>query len=449
MMNKVFDFLENKLMPPLNKLANLKVIRAIMQAGVMTVPFTIVGSFFLILNNLPSIIPPLAGFFESTILRFSAVYTVGTTMSIGSIAIFYSLATAYYLADIYRKEEDQDISSFVAAILGLFAFLMTIVQTDISDGVAQLVNTEAEESIVYNGIALNSGIMRFGGIGIFIAILTAVLSTHVYRFCVNKKITIKMPDGVPDGVSKSFASLIPAILIAFIMIFLNTILAYFHTDVHDLLSKPFEFVKDLTGSWLGALVIMLLIHLLWAVGVHGTAIIKNSFINPILLVALTENIDGASNVFAGDFVNMYLFIGGAGSTLGLVVLMIFAAKSDQLKVLGKTAFLPGLFNINEPVIFGAPIVYNPYLIIPFILTPLVITTTSYFATSFGLVSKVISAIPWISPLGIGAFLGTGGDFRAVLLAVVNFILSICIYYPFFKVYDAKLYAEQTEQAQQS
>lgn len=442
-MTTLFTLLETKLMPPLNKMANFRFIRAIMQAGIITVPFTIVGSIFLILNNLPQIIPPLAPFFENTILRFSPIYSVANTMSIGSIALFYSLATAYYLTDIYRKEENDRLSSFVGAILGLFAFLMTIVQIDIVDGAAQLIQSESGTAIIYNGVALGNWITRFSGVGIFIGIITAVIATQIYRLCVNKNLTIRMPDGVPDGVSKAFASLIPAIFIAFTMLLINTCLAFFHTDLHDLLSKPFEFVKDLTGSWLGIMIIMLLIHLLWAVGVHGTAVIKNSFINPILLVALTENINGANNIFAGDFVNMYIFIGGAGSTLGLVLLMIFAAKSEQLKILGKTAILPGLFNINEPVIFGAPIVYNPYLIIPFIITPLINVTIAYFATAVGLVNKVITGIPWISPVGIGAFLGTGGDFRGILLALINLAVSIICYYPFFKMYDKNLYAEQT------
>ncbi len=115
-------FLETRLMPPLNKLANLRFIRAIMQAGIITVPFTIVGSIFLIINNLPQIIPPLASFFEQTILRFSPLYSVVTTMSVGSIAVFYCLATGYYLTEIYHKEEHLTMSSFVGALLSLFAF---------------------------------------------------------------------------------------------------------------------------------------------------------------------------------------------------------------------------------------------------------------------------------------------------------------------------------------
>jgi len=441
-MNVVFNFLENRLMPPLNRLANLRVIQAIMQAGVVTVPFTIVGSIFLIINNLPDIIPPLAPFFEQTILKLSPLYSVVTTMSIDSIAIFYALATAFYLTESYRQESEKQMSSFVGAILGLFAFLLTIIQVDIQNGQAQLLQNSAEDSIIYNGVALDSWVTRFSGVGIFIAIITSILAVQIYRFCMVKNVTIHMPEGVPDGVSKAFASLIPAIFIAITMVIINGILAFFHTDLHAILTEPFEFVKGLTGSWLGIVVIMLLIHLLWVVGVHGTAIIKNSFINPILLVALTENINGANNIFAGDFVNMYIFLGGAGSTLGLVLLMVFNAKSDQLKVLGRAAILPGLFNINEPVIFGAPIVYNPYLMIPFILAPIVNVTISYFAASVGLVNKIISGIPWISPVGTGAFLGTGGDFRGVFIAIINLAISILIYYPFFKMYDNKLYSQQ-------
>lgn len=441
-MNAVFNFLENRLMPPLNRLANLRVVQAIMQAGVVTVPFTIVGSIFLIINNLPDIIPPLAPFFEQTILKLSPLYSVVTTMSIDSIAIFYALATAFYLTESYRQESEKQMSSFVGAILGLFAFLLSIIQVDIQNGQAQLLQNSAEDSIIYNGVALDSWVTRFSGVGIFIAIITSILAVQIYRFCMVKNVTIHMPEGVPDGVSKAFASLIPAIFIAITMVIINGILAFFHTDLHAILTEPFEFVKELTGSWLGIVVIMLLIHLLWVVGVHGTAIIKNSFINPILLVALTENINGANNIFAGDFVNMYIFLGGAGSTLGLVLLMVFNAKSDQLKVLGRAAILPGLFNINEPVIFGAPIVYNPYLMIPFILAPIVNVTISYFAASVDLVNKIISGIPWISPVGTGAFLGTGGDFRAVFIAIINLAISILIYYPFFKMYDNKLYSQQ-------
>ncbi|MDF7639229.1 PTS transporter subunit EIIC [Lactobacillus sp. ESL0791] len=448
-MNKFFNFLEKRILPPLNKIANTKVIRGIMNAGLAAVPFTIVASIFLIIGNLPQIFPFAADFLSKTILRFANFYILGSTMALGSIAIYYSIAVGYYYIEEYRKAGEEQLNSFTGALLSLFAFLLTIPSVNFKDGLAQGANVKPVNGVgVVNGLSLTGGwITRFGGIGIFISIITGIVAVQLYRLCVNKNITIKMPEGVPDGVSRSFAALVPAILVAFVMIVMNVILGMFHTDLHMLLSAPFAFVKNLTGSWAGVMVILLLIHLLWIVGVHGTAIIKNSFINPILIVALTENINGAHNIFAGDFISMWVFIGGAGGTLGLVLLMAFKAKSDQLKTLGKTALLPAIFNINEPVIFGAPIVYNPYLIIPFIINPMVLASIAYFAIKIGFVGYVNAAIAWILPVGVGAWIGTRGSLTAVLVALINLAVSVLIYYPFFKLYDNKLAKEEMEKKQ--
>ncbi|WP_461218894.1 PTS cellobiose transporter subunit IIC [Lapidilactobacillus salsurivasis] len=450
-MQKFFNFLEQRLLPPLNKVANTKVIRGIMNAGLTAVPFTIVASIFLIINNLPQIFPFAAAFFQRTILRFSGFYMVASTMTLGSIAIYYALAVGYYYVEEYRRSGEEQLNSFTGAILALMAFLMTIPSVAFVKGTAATKTTTITAGAgTVSGVMFSGGwLSRFGGVGIFIAIITGILVVQIYRWCINHQVTIKMPAGVPDGVSRSFASLIPSILIAIVMILINLGLGLAGTDLHQLLSAPFAFVKNLTGSWLGMVVILLLIHLLWIVGVHGTAIVKNSFVNPILLVALTENIKGGHNIFAGDFINMWVFIGGAGGTLGLVLLMNFAAKSQQLRVLGRTALLPGIFNINEPVIFGAPIVYNPYLIIPFILNPVVTASLAYFAIKIGLVAQVSSSIAWILPVGVGAWLGTSGNFPAALLALVNLAVSVVIYYPFFKLYDQKLAAAEQAGANQS
>lgn len=445
-MNKFFGFLEKRLLPPLNKVANTKVVRGIMNASLAAVPFTIVASIFLILNNLPTIFPFAATFFQNTLLRFSAFYSIGNTMALGTIAIYYSLAIGYYYIEEYRKAGEEKLNAFTGSILSLFAFLMTIPSIIWKNGAAVGVSTKVvENSGSVNGLALANGwITRFGGVGIFISIIMGILAGQVYRFCVNRNLTIKMPEGVPAGVSRSFASLIPLVLVAFLVITIVSVLGFLGTDIHALLSAPFGFVKYLTGSWLGMVIILLLIHLLWIVGVHGTAIIKNSFINPILLVALTENINGSHNIFAGDFINMWVFLGGAGGTLGLALLMNFAAQSKQLKILGHTAIIPAIFNINEPIIFGAPIVYNPYLIIPFLVNPIVSASLAYFAIKIGIVGVVNTAIAWVLPVGVGAWLGTGGNIPAVILAFINLALSIVIYYPFFRMYDQKLLAEEKD-----
>ena len=211
-------------------------------------------------------------------------------MALGTIAVYYSLAIGYYYIEEYRKAGEEKLNAFTGSILSLFAFLMTIPSIIWKNGAAVGVSTKVVENTgSVNGLALANGwITRFGGVGIFISIIMGILAVQVYRFCVNRDLTIKMPEGVPAGVSRSFASLIPLVLVAFIVIIIVSILGFLGTDIHALLSAPFGFVKYLTGSWLGMVIILLLIHLLWIVGVHGTAIIKNSFINPILLVALTD-----------------------------------------------------------------------------------------------------------------------------------------------------------------
>ncbi|NVY96407.1 PTS transporter subunit EIIC [Lactobacillus sp. DCY120] len=446
-MQLLFKFLNQYLFPPLNKLANTKAIRGIMNASLAAVPFTIVASIFLILNNLPQILPFWAASIQPFLNRFSSFYMLGNTMALGSIAIYYALALGYYYVEEYRRAGEEELNSFTGALLALFGFLLTIPAiTWTNQGGQGLTKQLGPQNQLIAGINFANGwLTRFGGVGIFIAIVTGILVVQLYRVCINRHWTIKMPAGVPEGVSRSFASLVPAMVVAFVMISLNIILSWCHTDLHQLLAAPFGFVKNLTGSWLGMLLILLLIHLLWVVGVHGTAIIKNSFINPILLVALTENINGHHNVFAGDFINIWVFIGGAGGTLGLVILMTWFAQSQQLKTLGKTALLPAIFNINEPVIFGAPIVYNPYLMVPFIINPLVLASVAYAAVKFHLVGVVNSSIAWILPVGMGAFLGTSGNLMAAVVAFVNLALSVVIYYPFFKLYDRKLV--QQEQAE--
>ena len=182
-MDKAFAFLEKRLMGPLSKVANTRIIRALMNAGLATVPFTIVSSIFLLINNLPMIIPPLGEFFQNTILNYSDLYSVGNTMALGSIAIYYVLAFAYYLTTEY-KEDVPKMDQFTGTILALYAFLMTVVQVRFEDGKAVLFAEESENGIVYNGIGLGNWITRFGGTGIFIGIVVTFLAIRLYRWCV-------------------------------------------------------------------------------------------------------------------------------------------------------------------------------------------------------------------------------------------------------------------------
>ena len=209
-----------------------------------------------------------------------------------------------------------------------------------------------------------------------------------------------------------------------------------------MVAVPFSFVSNLTSSWVGILVIEFLISALWIVGIHGANIIS-AFLTPIVLSNMQLNMQGANIPFAGEFQNMFVIMGGSGATLGLTIFIAFLAKSEQLKVLGRAGIVPSIFNINEPIIFGLPIIYNPFLAIPFFLAPMVSASIAYWAIKLQMVSQIIAQVPWPSPIGIGAFIGTAGDFRAFLLALINGVVAFLIYLPFIKMYDAKLLKEES------
>jgi cellobiose PTS system EIIC component len=324
-------------------------------------------------------------------------------------------------------------------MLSVFAFVMTLPQLVMQNG--KMVSLNDQTHSVFNGVRLEPFVARLGTSGIFIAIVMAILATQLYFMCVRRNWVVKMPETVPLGVSRSFTALVPTFVIAFTVIILNGILIYFGTDIFDIIGIPFIFVTNLTKSWLGIMVILFLIHALWVVGIHGATII-GAFVTPMMLANLSENVKGAHIPFAGEFNNSLVILGGSGATLLMTFFIAFCAKSSQLKVLGRASTVPAIFNINEPIIFGMPIVYNPYIALPFLLAPMACGTLGYLAISSGFMNPIIAYTPWPSPMGLGGFVATGGDYRAIFVAILSAILALLIYLPFVKMYDNKLYKEE-------
>lgn len=434
----MFKFLEKYIMTPLQKISQLKFVRAITTGGMSTIGITIVGSLFLVLNILPDVIPPLKGFYDATLFKVSDIYMLAFNATMNLMALYFAGVISYEYCKIFRDEEDLDLSPIQAVVLGIFSFVMTIPQFINTDGIKLL--NDPENNII-NGWAIGDAPSRMGGTGVFIAIVMAYISVNIYRWCIKKNFIIRMPDSVPDGVANSFISLIPAFLIGLIVMVINGILISLGTDLFQVISIPFGFVTKLTNSWLGLLVIMFVWHALWAVGIHGSSVV-GSLVGPIQFVNLTQNQQGAHIPFAGDLTTPFIIIGGAGCTLGLVLLMLFASKSEHFKTLGKAAIVPGIFNINEPIIFGLPIVYNPDFIIPFIGAPMVNASIAYFVIKTGIMNPVVAQQPWPTPVGIGGFIATGGDWKAIIVSLLCLAASIVVYFPFFKMADNKHYNDQ-------
>ncbi|HFR3550606.1 TPA: PTS cellobiose transporter subunit IIC [Streptococcus suis] len=447
--NGLFGLLEKHLMGPMGKLAQMKIVRAITAAGMAAVPFTIVGSMFLVFSIIPlafSFIPAIQTFFDATIANYTSMYMVANTATMGILALYFNLAIGYELTKIYAEEEGLNLTPLNGALLSLFAFVMSVPEVIFGNGTSSLVtNLDPDKgAIVVDGFQVGGGIARFGTSGIFTAIIMAVVAVLLYRLCVKRNWVIKMPDSVPEGVSRGFTALVPSFVIAFAVIIVNGALVLMGTDIFKVIAIPFGFVTSLTDTWIGLMIIYLLTQLLWLVGIHGANIVF-AFVSPIALANMAANAEGARFVVAGEFSNMFVIAGGSGATLGLCIWLATRARSEQLSAIGKAALVPGIFNINEPLIFGLPVIYNPALAIPFILAPIASMTVYYVAMKLNMINAVIAQVPWPTPVGIGAFLGTA-DVKAIVLALVCALTAFLVYYPFVRAYDKKLLAEEQAQA---
>ncbi|VRF60335.1 PTS system transporter subunit IIC [Streptococcus pneumoniae] len=437
--NGLFGFLENHVMGPMGKLAQFKVVRAITAAGMASVPFTIVGSMFLVFSILPqafSFWPIVADIFSTSFDKFTSLYMVANYATMGSLSLYFVLSLVYELTKIYAEEEELNMNPLNGALLALMAFVMTVPQIIFDGGMMKTVTSLKEGAVIADGWAMGNGVARFGTTGIFTAIIMAIVTVLIYRMCVKHNWVIKMPEAVPEGVSRGFTALVPG----FVVIFINGLLVAMGTDIFKVIAIPFGFVSNLTNSWIGLMIIYLLTQLLWIVGIHGANIVF-AFVSPIALANMAENAAGGHFAVAGEFSNMFVIAGGSGATLGLCLYIAFASKSEQLKAIGRASVVPALFNINEPLIFGLPIIYNPALAIPFILAPMVTATIYYVANSLNFIKPIIAQVPWPTPVGIGAFLGTA-DLRAVLVALVCAFAAFLVYLPFIRVYDQKLVKEE-------
>ncbi|NPD11779.1 PTS cellobiose transporter subunit IIC [Enterococcus sp. MMGLQ5-2] len=441
-MDKIFGVLEKYLMGPMGKISSFKFVRAIMGAGVASIPFTIVGSMFLVFNILPLTFTGLEDFFNNTFFNFSDLYMIANKCTMGILSLYFSIVIGYEYTKTF-EEEGVNVNPLNGALLSVAAFFMCIPELVFEKGKFVLVQSITDSESVIGGWRVGgSSLDRLGTSGIFTAIIMGAIAVNLYVLCVKKNLVIKMPEAVPPGVSRAFTALVPAFVITFSVLIINGILVALGTDVFKMVAIPFGFVTNMTNTWLGIVVIEFLIHALWVVGIHGANII-GAFITPIILTNMEQNIsNGARIPFAGEFNNSFVIMGGSGATLGLCIFILILAKSEQLKVLGKASIVPGLFNINEPLIFGLPIVYNPYLAVPFFLAPISCASVAYFAIKVGLVNPIIAQVPWPSPIGLGAFIGTAGDWRAIILAVLMGILAFVIYFPFIKMYDTKLVKEE-------
>lgn len=442
MFDRLTKLMDEKLSTPMAKLAEQRHLRAIRDGIIATLPLIIVSSMFMVIAFLPNSMPADWGITQF-ILENQTKILMPYRVSMYIMTLYAVFGIGYSLANSYELD---GLSGGILAELGFLLTMLPVSIPAVTEGITKLGASNAE---LGNYLAqIPSGFVmpmaNLGSAGMFIGIIVSFFAVEVYRFTQKSGFKISMPPQVPSSVARSFESLTPT---AIVLIVVATITMFIGVDVHGIVSKIVAPLIKATDSLPSVILIIFLTQFFWSFGIHGWSIV-GSLARPLWLVLLEENTTAfashaqTANIAAEPFYQWFVMIGGSGATLGLAILFAFRAKSAYGKALGKTAFVPSIFNINEPMIFGAPIVLNPMLIIPFIIAPILNGMIAWFATSAGLINNVVASSPWTLPGPIGAFLACGNDWRAALLSIILIILSIMIYYPFFKMYDKDLLIEE-------
>ena len=303
----------------------------------------------------------------------------------------------------------------------------------------------APQSLGWDGKIVE--ISYLDGKGLIPAIFIAIFTVEVYHLLRKKNVgRIKMPDSVPASLSETFASLVPGIIILGVFVLIFALFNALGTTMPGFIYSTLEPAFTAADTLPFAIIATLLVHVFWFFGIHDAAL--SGILSPIrdggLSLNAAAHVAGQSlpNIFTTPFWVYFVVIGGCGSCLALAILLI-RSKSKQLRTVGKIGIVPTFFGISEPIIFGVPLMLNPIFFIPFIFGSVVNATIAYILMDIGIIGKTFAMLSWQMPSIFGAFLSTM-DIKAFLLIIVLIIIDILIYYPFFKMYDNELLAEEKE-----
>ncbi|EFH89109.1 PTS system, lactose/cellobiose family IIC subunit [Ktedonobacter racemifer DSM 44963] len=425
-MERLSEIFERYFVPPLGAIASSIYLQAIRDAFIIfTLPLIIAGSLFLIIAN-----PPIGALAE-WLKPYQGAILVPYELSFGLMALFLAFGVAHSLAQYRRTEAVQP------GILAMVVFLIANVPvTDL------------------NELKLGQILPSLGGQGLLVAILVGIATTEVVYWFRNSRYTIRLPKTVPPNVKRAFEALVPTLFLITVIWLLEWFISS-HTIIADgktqqltlplLLMEVFKPLVVVQDSYPAALLEIILMMLLWSVGIHGMNIVT-AIALPFWLTTISANATGGHGIVTEPFFHIFSHLGGSGATWPLVIYML-RSRSSQLRTIGRVALGPAIFNINEPVTFGVPMVLNPLMMIPFILVPIVVVSINYLAFSLGLVHVPIVMQPFTVPVGISGFIATGGDWRGSVLQGVNLVISALIYYPFFKSWE-RILVEREEQATQ-
>lgn len=425
MIERSSDWFERYFVPPLSTLASSIYLQAVRDAFIIfTLPLIIAGSVFLIISTPP----PIFGL-DILLKPYYNAIQVPFELSFGLMALFLAFGVAYSLSQYLRTEPVQP------GILAMVVFLVASVP------VRDL-----------NTLTFGEVLPYLGGQGLLVAILIGILTAQVMHWFRGSRFTIKMPKTVPSNVKRAFEALVPTLFLLTVIWLIEWFVSahtFVNTDHHIqqltlpiLLMHVFQPLVFVQNSYPAALLEIILMMLLWSVGIHGMNVVT-AIAMPFWITTLTSNVGvaNAHGIVTEPFFHIFAHLGGSGATWPLVIYML-RSRSSQLRTVGKVALGPAIFNINEPVTFGVPMMLNPIMIIPFVLVPVTIVTINYIVFSLSWVHVPVVMQPFTVPIGLSGFIATGGDVRGSLLQFFDLGVSAIMYYPFFKAWERILIARE-------
>ncbi|CYU49122.1 lactose-specific PTS transporter subunit EIIC [Streptococcus suis] len=420
-MNKLIEFIE-KGKPFFEKISRNPYLRAIRDGFIAAMPVILFSSIFLLVAFVPNIF----GFTWSDEAVAAIMKPYGYTM--GIVAVLVAGTTAKSLTDAFNRQLPKTnqinfISTMIASISG---FLLLA-----SDGI---------EGGFANGY--------MGTKGLLTAFLAAFITVNIYKVCVKNNVTIRMPDEVPPNVSQAFKDVIPYALSIFVLYGIDLVTRQFlGTNVAEAILKLFEPLFTAADGYVGITIIFGAYALFWFVGIHGPSIVE-----PAIAAITYANIETnfqllqagqhADKILTSGTQMFIVTMGGTGATLVVPFMFMWLTKSKRNKAIGRASVVPTFFGVNEPILFGAPLVLNPVFFVPFILAPIAnVWIFKFFVDTLKMNSFSVN-LPWTTPGPLGIVMGTNFAPLAFALAILLVFVDVLIYYPFLKVYDEQILAEE-------
>lgn len=429
-MKKIMDYMERKVMPIANKIGNQVHIRAISAGMVSLVGIIILASIATLVQNLQ--VESYQNFITNTEAG-QVIWNITQNIWWGCLAMYGLFVCATVGQSLWKNYGHNGLDGLCVALASYFVLIPWMAQ----------VPNGKEASIKAFGFI---NYTNFSADSLFACMIIALASVEIlHRLSNVKAFKIKMPDVVPTAVSDSFSKLIPTMLTVIIFAVISYLIMRFADGksfnqlITIAITKPLQGFSD---NLITAIVAPFVVSFLWFFGIHGSNIM-----GPILAAVLAplgmSNIEmyaqgvtdwSQYNVLTYQFISSFVNMGGAACTIALIVAM-FITNRRRHKVLLSLAGPTGAFNINEPIIFGFPIVLNPYLFIPFVIGPSIISAISYLAIKFQLVHPVVASVPWTTPPILNGFLATGMHWTGAALSVVNIVVVVLLYIPFLKLIE--------------